>query len=356
MIREIIQRLVEGINLTEDVAAETLRRIINGDATNAQIGAFLTALRMKGETVEEMVGMARVMKDVCIKVEIDSNPRIIDIVGTGGDSIKTFNVSTVAAFIVAGAGGIVAKHGNRAITGRCGSADLLEALGVNIHASPEKVKECIANAGIGFMFAPNYHPAMKKVMEPRKEIGIRTIFNILGPITNPAGVLSQVVGVSEEQLTIKIAKVLSRLGAQQAMVVYGEGGIDEISISSKTKIAWLKNSEISMLELSPKKIGIPEVKPDLILSDSVKKSVEIAIKVLSNCYEDNDPRKLIAMINAAAGLLVAGVADKFSDALELSKESIESGRALQRLERLVKISEGDHERFEQVVEKYSRYA
>ncbi len=221
MVKEIIQKLVDGINLTEDIAAEALSRMINGDVTNAQIGALLTALRMKGETVDEMVGMARVMKSLCIKVEIGSDPRIIDIVGTGGDLLKTFNVSTVAALIVAGARGMVAKHGNRAITGRCGSANLLEAIGVNIHDGPEKVKECILNAGMGFMFAPNYHPAMKRMMGPRREIGIRTIFNILGPIKNPAGVTSQLVGVSEENLVIKVAKVLSRLGAQQAMVVYG---------------------------------------------------------------------------------------------------------------------------------------
>lgn len=354
MIKEVIRRLVDGIDLTEEAAAEALRTIMSNEATNAQIGAFLTALRMKGESVEEMVGMARVMKDMCIKVDVESDRRLIDIVGTGGDKLKTFNISTVAALIVAGAGVRVAKHGNRAVTGRCGSADLLESLGVNIHADPKTVKKCINTAGIGFMFAPDYHPAMKRVMEPRREIGIRTIFNMLGPITNPAGVSSQVVGVSDESLVVKMARVLPRLGVKHAMVVYGDEGTDEISVSSETKIAWIRNGEISLLELHPSRLGINSVEPNLIVSDSVEKSVEIAVKVLCNCYDDNDPRKLVVVVNAAAGLLVAGVSDKFEDAIELAKESLESGKALDRLEQLVKMSGGDHDRFEGVIERYAK--
>jgi anthranilate phosphoribosyltransferase len=356
MVKEIIRKLVDGIDLNEEETADAFRRIIMGEATNAQIGAFLTALRMKGETVEEMIGMTRVMRSMCVKVEVGSTQGLIDIVGTGGDRFKTFNISTVAALIVAGAGGKVAKHGNRAITGRCGSADLLEALGVNINAGPERVKECISSANIGFMFAPNYHPAMRRVMEPRREIGIRTIFNVLGPITNPAGVVSQVVGVSDEDLIVKVARALPRLGCRHAMVVHGHEGMDEISVSGETKIAWIKEGEISLLELHPSRIGIKPVKPDLIISESVEKSVETAVKVLNNCYPDDDPRKLVAIVNAAAGLLVAGLADRFDEAVELAKEALESGRALKRLEELVKVSGGDHEKYERVVERYAGYA
>jgi len=356
MIKEIIRRIVEGIDLSEEDAAETLRRIMMGEATNAQIGAFLTALRMKGEAVEELVGMARVMRSMCVKVDVHSHRYLIDIVGTGGDKFKTFNISTVASLVVAGAGGKVAKHGNRAITGRCGSADLLEAMGVNINAGPEKVKECITSVNIGFMFAPYYHPAMKRVMEPRREIGIRTIFNVLGPITNPAGVVSQVVGVSDEELIVKVAKVLLRLGCEQAMVVHGHECMDEISVSGMTKVAWVKDGGISLLEMHPSRIGVNPVKPDLIMSDSIEKSVEIAVKVLTNQYSDEDPRKLVVIVNAAAGLLVAGLSDKFAEAVELARESLESGCALRRLEELVKISGGDHDRFKQVVEKYTGYA
>jgi len=354
MIKEIIQSLVDNIDLTEEAAADALRAILKNDATNAQIGAFLTALRMKGETVEEMVGMARVMKEMCIKVELPSKEHLIDIVGTGGDRVKTFNISTIAALIVAGAGGRVAKHGNRAITGRCGSADLLEALGVNIRADPETVKQCINTSYIGFMFAPDYHPAMKRVMEPRREIGIRTIFNVLGPITNPAGVSSQLIGVPDESLIIKVARVLPRLGVKHAMVVHGQEGTDEISAAGKTKVAWIRDGGISLLELHPSRFGIDPVKPELIISDSVEKSLEIAVKVLCNCYEDKDPRKLFSLVNAAAGLIVAGLSDKFDDAFELAKESLESGKALERLKQLVKTSRGDHDRFEEVIERYSK--
>jgi len=348
VIREAIKLLVEFRDIGGDMAAEAIREIMSQRSTPAQTGAFLAALRMKGETPEEIAGMARVMRELCVKVELNSRRRVIDIVGTGGDSLKTFNVSTVAAFIVAGAGGAVAKHGNRSVTGHCGSADLLEGLGVKLEMGPEKVRECIDRLGIGFMFAPLYHPAMKEVAGPRRELGIRTIFNILGPLTNPAMVRAELLGVYEESLTTKLAEVLALLGLEEAMVVHVEGGIDEVSLLGKTKVAWLRDNEVRSLEITPSDLGLEPITPQSIATKTREESIEAAYRILSNTLGKHDPKRRLAQANAAVALVVAGIADDLKEGMKLADESIESGEALRKLRGLVRLSGGDESLLERL--------
>src|SRR3990170_3089046 len=259
MIRESIQKLADRTNLTCEESSEAMIEIMSGKATNAQIAAFLTALRMKGETVEEIAAFAKVMRENCRRIHPTVNGRLLDTCATGGDKIKTFNVSTVSAFIIAGTGIAVAKHGNRSVTSRCGSADVLEQLGFNLKMKPQQVQDSIEQAGIGFMFAPAFHPAMKYAVEPRREIGIRTVFNILGPLTNPASANAQLLGVYDPKLTTPIAYALKKLGCEEAMVVHGLDGLDEISTVGRTAIAWLKEGEVATLETAPRDFGVKQV-------------------------------------------------------------------------------------------------
>jgi len=254
MFKEILNKIVTGENLNEKEAYETMNEIMQGITTPAQIASFLTALRVKGETVEEITGCARAMRENAVSLK-ETYPLAVDTCGTGGDTKGTFNISTVAAFVAAGTGIMVAKHGNRGVSSKSGSADVLEALGINIILTPSQVEECLQKLGIAFFFAPVFHPAMKHAIGPRREIGFRTIFNLLGPLTNPAGVKRQIVGVYDPDITELIAGVLKRLGAQNAMVVCGEGGIDEISITGFTKITQIKNREIATYYINPEDLA-----------------------------------------------------------------------------------------------------
>ena len=260
MIKEAIGQLVGGHSLTMDEASTVMNEIMEGTATPAQFGAFVTALRLKGETVEEIAGLARTMRAKALQVSI-SEPAV-DTCGTGGDGQGTFNISTTAAFVVAACGLKVAKHGNRAMSSQCGSADVLEALGVKIDLNPAQVQKCLETVGIGFMLAPVFHPAMKFAAAPRKEVGIRTVFNILGPLTNPAGAGAQLLGVPEKGLTEKMATVLKMLGCRHALVVYGEDGLDEITITGKTFVSELKKGSIKNYEVTPEDLGLSRAKPD----------------------------------------------------------------------------------------------
>ncbi|MBC7130923.1 anthranilate phosphoribosyltransferase [Candidatus Bathyarchaeota archaeon] len=353
MICEAIRKLVDGYNLTYAEASNAMETIMKGEATPAQIGAFLTALRMKGETIEEITAFAMVMRQFCLRISPKVSGRLVDTCGTGGDRIKTFNVSTAAAFAVAGAGISVAKHGNRSVTSKSGSADVLEKLGLNLNVEPKKVEEAIEKIGIGFMFAPAFHPAMKYAAGPRRELGIRTVFNILGPLANPASANAQVIGVYDVSLVEKIAGVLKGLGLEEAMVVHGLDGLDEISTIGKTRIAWLKNGEIKTLEVTPEDLGVRKASSEAIVGSSPEESAELVFKILTGQLGDGDPKMEIVLVNAAAGIIVGGKADGFNYAVELAKESIESGAAYAKLKNLVKFCGGNGlEKLEELEAKY----
>ena len=260
MIKELISKIVEGVDLSESEMVTAMDEIMSGDATPAQIGSFITALRLKGETVDEITGAARVMRKKATRISIDpvkiKDDVILDVVGTGGDGAKTFNVSTTTAFVAAGAGITVAKHGNRAVSSKCGAADVLENLGVNLNITSSDVEKCINEIGIGFLFAPVFHGAMKYAAGPRKEIGIRSVFNVLGPLTNPAGATALLLGVYDMRLTEKIAMVLNKLETKEAFVVCGEGNLDEISISGPTRVSHVKDGKVDTFEITPEEIGL----------------------------------------------------------------------------------------------------
>ncbi|MEM3606367.1 MAG: anthranilate phosphoribosyltransferase [Candidatus Bathyarchaeia archaeon] len=353
MFNEFIKKIVYGIDLSSEEAEKAMEEIMNGNATQSQIGAFLTALKMKGETINEIVGFAKVMRRLCHKINPKVNGRLIDTCGTGGDVIKTFNISTTAAFIIAGAGVPVAKHGNRSVTSKSGSADVLEQLGLRLDLTPKEVEKIIENEGIGFMFAPVFHEAMKNAAQARKEIGIRTVFNILGPLTNPAGANAQLLGVYDETLVKPLAYVLKNLGCKEAIVTYGLDGLDEIYTIGKTLIAWLKNGEINLTSLSPRKLGVKKAKIEDITGLDPKGNAEITFKILNGVYPTNNPKVEITLVNAAAGLILGGRADNFSYGLELAKESIESGRAYEKLKRLIKASGGNLTKLEELESRYA---
>ncbi len=353
MIKDCISKLVKGLDLTYQEAEDVMKEIMSGYATEAQIGAFLVALRMKGETVEEISAFASTMRKFCCRIHPKVKGRIIDTCGTGGDKIKTFNVSTASAFIVAGAGVTVAKHGNRSVTSKCGSADVLERLGLNLNIEPKEVESIIERVGIGFMFAPKFHPAMKYAVKPRREIGIRTVFNILGPLTNPAGATAQVLGVYDAKWLKPLALVLKRLGCEEAMIVHGLDGLDEISIIGRTLIAWLKEEETSIIELSPKEFGLRTADPREISGSTPEESAVLLFKILNDLLEEDDPRRNMAMINAAAGITVGGKADDMKYGLELAEESIESGSAYKKMKMMIKASGGEIERLEELEKQYA---
>lgn len=340
MIREAIENLVNGRELSYREAFESMRKIMSGEATPSQIAAFLTALRMKGETAEEIMAFASVMRSFCHKISPKVGGRLVDTCGTGGDRIKTFNVSTAAAFVVAGAGVPVAKHGNRSVTSRSGSADVLEHLGLNLNVPHETVEEAIEKVGVGFMFAPMFHPAMRHAAGIRREIGIRTVFNILGPITNPAMANAQVIGVYDAGLVDKIAHVLKGLGLQEAMVVHGLDGLDEISTVGETLIAWLREGEIKTFKATPRLLGVREAEINCIVGTSPEESAETTFKILYGCVKAGDPKRDLVAVNAAAGIIVGGRAENFKYALELAQESIDSGAAYKKLEELVRFYDG----------------
>jgi anthranilate phosphoribosyltransferase len=335
MFVEALNKLVTGTSLTEQEAADVMNGIMDGQATHAQVGALLSSLRTKRESVEELVGFARVMREKSIKVVARRRP-LIDTCGTGGDGGETFNISTTAAFVVAAAGVAVAKHGNRAVSSRCGSADVLEALGVKLELTAEQVGQCIDEVGLGFMFAPSHHPAMKNVADVRREIGIRTVFNLLGPLTNPAGATRQLIGVFDPELTEKIAEVLGRLGCERAMVVHGLAGVDEISSVGPTRISHLMQGRVSTETRIPAEFFlVPSNLPDIRCGESVAENAEILKAVLQG---EKGPRRDVVSVNAAAGLIVAGVAQTWRDAIVQSHFMIDSKRAYGVLQRLIEFT------------------
>jgi len=335
MIKEAIAKLVERNNLTQLEITRVMKEIMDGKATPPQIAAFITALRLKGETIDELTGAAKVMRERAETIKVSDNNLLVDTCGTGGDKTGTFNISTISAFVAAGAGVKIAKHGNRSVSSKCGSADLMEALGVNINLSPLKVGVCIEEIGIGFLFAPIFHKAMKHVSIPRSEIGIRTIFNILGPLTNPAQAKAQIIGVYDSSLTEVFAYVLKDLEVKEAMIVNGYPGMDEISIIGPTKVSHLKNGEISNYTIEPEEFGYSLRSMDSILGGDISKNVEITLLVLDG---KKGPEREVVEINAAAAILVSGIAKDLKEGIKLAKDSIDKGYAKKKLNDLIKIS------------------
>ena len=334
MIREAIELIVShGRALSEDEAADVMRDIMSGEATPAQIGAFLVALRLKGETVGEITGMARVMREHSLRVE--PSEAVVDTCGTGGDASGTFNVSTAAAFVAAAAGARVAKHGNRAMTSACGSADVLEALGAKIDLSPEQVARCIDEAGIGFMFAQAFHPAMKHVAGPRREIGVRTVFNILGPLTNPAGAKHQLLGVAREELARPMAEVLGRLGSRHALVVHGHGGLDELSLSGPSTVHELRDGEVREYAVSPQDVGLTAAPNEAVRGGSPDENAAALRAIFDG---KRGPLRDITLLNAAAALVAADLAADLGDAVRLAAEALDSGAARDKLAAFVALS------------------
>ena len=334
MIKEAIQALIAGRSLSMEQAALVMEEIMNGEATPAQFGSFVTALRLKGETVDEIIGMAKTMRARAIPVMTDEP--VVDTCGTGGDGLSTFNISTVAAFVAAGAGLKVAKHGNRAMSSQCGSADILEALGVRIDLNAQQVKRCLDEVGIGFMFAPLFHPAMKYAAAPRREIGIRTVFNILGPLTNPAGARAQVIGVADSSLVKKLALALQGLGCHHALVVHGEDGLDEITITGKTKVCELKDSHLASYTISPEDLGLPRAELNDLRGGTVSENAALLCNILAGAQ---GPQRDVVLMNAAAVLLAGDRVATLQQGLALAKEVIDSGHARSKLEQLIEFSQ-----------------
>ncbi|MCZ6613470.1 MAG: anthranilate phosphoribosyltransferase [Thaumarchaeota archaeon] len=348
MIVDGIRKLVERQDLTESEAHDCMTEIVSGQATAAQIAAFLTALQFKGETVQEITSFARVMRENSIRITPKVSGRLVDTCGTGGDIVKSFNVSTAAAIVIAGAGVHVAKHGNRSVTSKSGSADVLESLGVNLDVSPSKTEEMIEQIGIGFLFAPKLHPAMKYAREPRMEIGIRTVFNILGPLTNPARADAQVLGVYSESLVEPMAEVARNLGSKEAIVVHGSGGLDEISTFGPTKMSWVREGNISTSEVTPETFGIAKARPEEIVGAGPEENAKYIIRILKSGIRSDIPRGEMILVNAAAGIIVGGRSDNFLEAIEIARESIDSGNAFSKLKALIVESGGDTSKMEEL--------
>ncbi len=340
MIKEAIGLLVSGQSLTLEQAAEVMVEITSGQATPAQFGAFVTALRIKGETADEIAGLASVMRAKAIRV-MTSDP-VIDVVGTGGDGSGSFNISTAAAFVAAGAGMKVAKHNNRAMTSHCGSADVLEALGIRIDLDADQVKDCLEQVGIGFMFAPLFHPAMKFATTPRREIGIRTVFNILGPLTNPALAECMVIGVPSEELGEKLVQVLHRLGSKHSLVVHGLDGMDEISIAAKSRVWELRDSEITDYYLSPEDFGLARAGAGTVKGGAPAENAAMLRSVLEG---EQGPRRDVVLMNAAAAIVAGSRAEHPSgppalkEGMEIAEEAVDKGRALEKLQKLIELSQ-----------------
>lgn len=347
MIREGIQKLIEGTDLTYEESGAIMTEVMSGKATNSQTAAFLTALRMKGEVVEELIAFASVMKGHCHQIHPKVQGRLVDTCGTGGDKVKTFNVSTAAAFVIAGAGVPVAKHGNRAVTSKSGSADVLEKLGLNLASEPQAIEAIIEQVGVGFMFAPAFHPAMKYAAEPRKEIGIRTVFNILGPLTNPASASGQLLGVYVAKLVEPMAYALQKLGCEEAIVVHGLDGLDEISTIGKTVIAHLKDCKVTVKEVVPADFGLKQACASDLRCGSAEESAETLFRILTG-REIGSAKADIVLVNTAAGIIVGGKASDFKEAIALAQKSIISGAAYSKLKGMVKASGGDLSKLEEL--------
>jgi len=334
-LREFLKKLSEFNNLTKEEMIQCLEDITEGRATDAQIGAFIMAMKMKGETVEELEGAASFFREKATKVDVEDPDNLVDTCGTGGDLSDTFNVSTITAFVLAGAGIRVAKHGNRSVSSKSGSADLLEFLGAKIDLGPEQVKRMIEEIGMGFMFAPLFHPAMKRVVGPRREVGIRSLFNLIGPLSNPAGAKRQLLGVFSDQFVEKVARVLLRLGVKRAVVVHGKDGIDEVSISAPTTVAEVSGGEVCIYEFTPEELGFRRYPIDYIKVKSVEESAKVAMSVLKG---EPSPALDMVLLNSTFGIFVSGVANDLKTALEVAKDSIKSGKAQRKLSEFIDLS------------------
>ena len=333
-IQEAIAKVIEGADLSRGEMTDAMNQIMSGEATDAQIGAFLIALRVKGECVDEIAGAASVMREKATPI-VTKHDVIVDTCGTGGDHSGTFNISTPAAFVAAGTGLCVAKHGNRAATRQSGSADVLSALGVNIEASPETVSRCLDDVGIGFLFAISLHGAMKYAIGPRREIGARTIFNALGPLSNPAGATRQVVGVYSAVLTETLAGVLGTLGAERAFVVHGSDGLDEMTLTGSTRVSELRNGSVSTYDVSPGDFGLAQASDDALKGGDADYNAEITRSILNG---EEGPRRDIVLLNAAAAIVAGDKARDLNEGVQVAAEVIDSGKALEKLEGLAAAS------------------
>ena len=335
MIQEAIQQLIGGRDLDRAAAHGVMEQIMTGQATDAQIGGFLVALRCKGETVDEVAGFAEVMRAKATPIAGGKAP-LLDTCGTGGDASGTFNISTAVAFVAAGAGATVAKHGNRAMSSQCGSADVLAELGVHVEATPEQVGRCLDEARIGFLFAPALHGAMKHAIGPRKELGTRTVFNVLGPLTNPAGATRQLLGVFSAELTETLAGVLATLGSERAFVVHGLDGLDEITLTGPSRVSELLDGEVRTYQIEPGDFGLPTAPAAAFQGGDAATNAAILRQILDG---ETGPRADIVALNAAAAIAAAGLADDLADGLEAARASIDSGQARQALDRLIEVSQ-----------------
>lgn len=330
-----IRSVTERRNLTAAEMTDVMRLIMTGAATPAQIGGFLIGLRMKGETVDEIAAAASVMRELAVQVPVKAD-HLVDTCGTGGDGAATFNISTASAFVAAAAGARVAKHGNRSVSSKSGSADVLEAAGVNLNLTPQQVAQCIEQVGVGFMFAPQHHSAMKHAIGPRREMGVRTVFNVLGPLTNPAGAPNQVLGVFSAQWLEPLAQVLAKLGSRHVMVVHAEDGMDEISVCAPTKVAELKNGTVQTYTITPEQFGIQRAEAKVLVVASAEESLAVIKRVFAN---EAGPRRDIVALNAGAAIYVAGLAPTLAVGIDKAREIIASGAAGERLDALIKLTQ-----------------
>jgi anthranilate phosphoribosyltransferase len=334
-IKEALNRVVNNLDLTTAEMQDVMRLIMTGQCTDAQIGAFLMGMRMKSETIDEIVGAATVMRELASPVSIDAE-RLVDTCGTGGDGMNVFNVSTAAAFVVAAAGGRVAKHGNRAVSGKSGSADLLEAAGVYLNLQSDQVARCVESVGVGFMFAPAHHGAMKHAIGPRRELGLRTIFNMLGPMTNPAGVKHQVIGVFSQALCRPMAEVLQRLGSQHVLVVHAQDGLDEISLAAPTHVAELKNGVVSEYRIQPEDFGIRSQTLMGLTVEGAQDSLALIRDALGKRKTDNGQKAAdMIVLNAGAALYAADIATSLKEGVQLAQDALHTGLAWEKLDELV---------------------
>jgi anthranilate phosphoribosyltransferase len=333
-VKDALAKLVLSQDLTREEARAAMRSLVDGEATPAQIAGFAIALRMKGETPDEIAGLAEVMREVATRVEAGTN--VLDVVGTGGDGSGTFNISTLSALVVASAGGRVAKHGNRSITSACGAADFLEAIGIAIDLNPAGVTRCVDETGFGFMFAPLYHPAMRHSIVPRREIGVRTVFNILGPLTNPAGARRQLTGVAVPGLGETVARVLALLGAEHAVVVHGQDGLDEISVCAPTQVHEAREGVVRSYLIEPEQFGLPRWTGDAVRGGTVEANVRLAQGVLEG---ERGPARDVVLLNCGTALYVAGLADSIQDGIARAAEELDTGRAASKVKQVAHASQ-----------------
>ncbi|NLX78175.1 MAG: anthranilate phosphoribosyltransferase [Clostridiaceae bacterium] len=333
MIKEAIQKLLNMENLSFEMTKAVMDEIMNGKATNAQIASFITAMRMKGETIDEITACATIMRQCGTKLRYDGD--VLDIVGTGGDRAYTFNISTVSAFVISAAGVPVAKHGNRSVSSKCGSADVLEALGVKIDIPPSRSEKILKETGICFMFAANYHPSMKYAAPVRKELGVRTIFNILGPLASPANASMQLLGVYDENLVEPLARVLSNLGVKKAMVVHGHDGLDEISLTSSSTVCEVNNGYLNSFFLDPRQFGFEYCSPEDLTGGGPEENADIALRILSS---EKGPKRDIVLLNSAVCLYMFFNNITLRECVKLAADTIDSGRAMEQLKRFVRLS------------------